>query len=370
MKQNPEMNTVPSRRSLPQAAMRIILAGLLAFLVLEVFCRFYFNKPIHHATPGGPTDYVWEPNVFYSCWTEGIGYGKTNNEGYYNLTDYIDNIPVDVLIMGSSFMQAEQVPQSKSTASVLSEYLPSYRIYNIGTAAHRLLQCFQNLPAACERYHPQFVVLETQVLNFSSGELQMVLDRSFPEEASNESPLLLMLKRSTFLNLLYYQFSYYRDEHGSLLGIPDFKPLFSINTIHTDEASNAENDIEGKAINSNDMGHEENYTLLRQVLLMVHDEAAAVGATVIIVYHPKTWMDGYGGILVYDTSDSSRFKQLCEECGIVLLNMSDVYRTEYEEHYTLPYGFINTAIGNGHLNTEGHKMIARELANVISGMCE
>ena len=38
---------------------------------------------------------------------------------------------------------------------------------------------------------------------------------------------------------------------------------------------------------------------------------------------------------------------------------------EYNQNYILPHGFINSSIGNGHLNKYGHKMLAEELYKII-----
>ena len=351
------------RRGFLPVVGRLLLAAVLAFLFLEAFCRVYFNRPIHTATPGGPTDYIWEPHAFYSCWTEGIGFGKTNNEGYYDLEDRAEGETADVLIMGSSFMQAEQVPQNRSTAALLRDSLPEMKVYNIGVAGHRFLTCVQNTTAACEAYRPRYLVIDTQEVGFTDEQLAQVLEGSYPEESSVESPLLLMLKRSCVLNLLYYQMSYYREEHGGLLNPPELQPLFGKRT---------QQDGEKAAADGGEMPYEsaraENRELLRQVLQKLHDDAAETGTEVIVLYHPKTWLDGYGGMLVYDAARTDGFDTLCEECGIRLLDMAERYRREYDGSYALPYGFPNTAVGTGHLNAAGHRMIAEDLKDLITEM--
>lgn len=338
---------------------RFLLAALLAFLVLEAFSRFYFNKPIHHATPDGPTDYVWEPHTFYSVWTEGIGWGRTNNEGFYNAGDWTDGDRADVLIMGSSFMMAEQVPQNRSTAALLGELLPQYRVYNIGMAAHGMLSCFQNLRSACEKYHPRYVVLDSQVLSFTDEELQLCLDGEFPEESSNDNPLLLFLKRSAFLNLLYYQASFYIEDHGGLFSPPELQRLFPARepAIEDSAESSEETDEAVPAAEVTD-----NRTLLRRVLTRAAEVAAETDTEIIVVFQPKTWLDGYGGILIYDNSVEGDYDVFYESCGVHLLNMANIFRANYDAERVLPFGFCNSKVGAGHLNREGHRMIAEALA--------
>ena len=45
--------------------------------------------------------------------------------------------------------------------------------------------------------------------------------------------------------------------------------------------------------------------------------------------------------------------------------MTDIFINEYNESSTLPHGFINTSVGTGHLNKDGHRMIAEALARAI-----
>ena len=310
---------------------RFLLAALLAFLVLEAFSRIYFNKPIHHATPGGPTDYVWEPHTFYSVWTEGIGWGRTNNEGFYDRTDWNGDGCVDVLVMGSSFMMAEQVPQKYSTAALLQERLPQYRVYNIGMAAHGLLSCFQNLEAACEKYHPRYIVLDSQVLTFTDGELQLCLD-----------------------------------DHGGLFSPPELQPLFPKKAAESEKTSEP-----AEAAESADTPVEHDVdrrALLRKVLTHAAETAEKTGTEIIVVFQPKTWLDGYGGILIYDDSVVGDYDVFYESCGVHLLNMSDIFRTNYESEKVLPFGFCNTKVGAGHLNRNGHRMIADALTERIGAL--
>ena len=82
------------------------VAGILAFLLLSLFCFFYSNIPIHYTNPTGSTEYRWEAGRFYSRFTEGFALGKTNNDGFNNLRDYTPGEQIDVLLMGSSHMEA------------------------------------------------------------------------------------------------------------------------------------------------------------------------------------------------------------------------------------------------------------------------
>ena len=60
---------------------KIATAGLIAFVLLTLFCMLYKNEPIHYTDPDGASDYRWTANAFHSQATEGFSWGVTNNEG-------------------------------------------------------------------------------------------------------------------------------------------------------------------------------------------------------------------------------------------------------------------------------------------------
>ncbi len=62
------------------------------------------------------------------------------------------------------------------------------------------------------------------------------------------------------------------------------------------------------------------------------------------------------------------FKQACEDNGIVFLDTTEAFLQLYYEEQVLPNGFCNTAIGVGHLNQYGHRIIAQLLTALIEEM--
>lgn len=47
------------------------------------------------------------------------------------------------------------------------------------------------------------------------------------------------------------------------------------------------------------------------------------------------------------------------------MDMTDEFKALYEEKHILAHGFVNTAVGRGHLNKYGHRVIAQTLAEKI-----
>ena len=130
---------------------KVMGAGIIAVAILNILCLFYYNIPIHQRNPNGATDYIWETEKFYSRGTEGFAWGKTDKNGYNN-----KKIPekIDILLMGSSHMEAFNVSQNKNTAVLLQDMLKESGleegVYNIGTSGHEFLRCLSNIEAALD----------------------------------------------------------------------------------------------------------------------------------------------------------------------------------------------------------------------------
>jgi len=321
---------------------KIILSGINALVILTIFSYFYYNVPVHDYSAQGATDYKWESNVFYSRGTEGFALGRTNNEGYTNLFDYDEEVPIDVLVMGSSHMEAYQVAMNESTASRLNALLEVETVYNIGVSGHNFLVCAGNLEAAIEKYKPTgYVVIETSGISFLDDELISVINGSTEEVSTPSNGLVGRLQKNQYLRLLYKQIQNYNQDPDESTGI-DIASM-----------SNAEL---------------ENNTRLLEKLLQKMSSIAQKGNTkLIIAYHPGTKIEFDGKLrLVGDRDRIDDFKVLCDNNGIILLDMSERFTREYNENHILPYGFSNSSVGSGHLNKYGHKMMADELYKLIT----
>ena len=325
---------------------KIILSGVIAFFILTGFCYFYYNIPVHYENPDGSTDYKWEANVFYSRGTEGFAWGKTNNDGFTNMFDYDENNEIDILVMGSSHMEAYQVPMNESTASRLNALLAEDRVYNIGVSGHSFLICVDNLDAALEAYHPsKYVIIETGSISFSEEALSRALDGTTAEIPSHTGGIIGFLQKNQYLRLMYKQIEHF-------LGAKE----------------NDDNDTEESTQTTvKNVENVNNEQLLNAVLQKMSVSANNNGLRIIIVYHPGTEVESDGTLRMTGTESTIiQFQKLCEANGIIFMDMSARFATEYKENYVLPYGFSNSPVGSGHLNRYGHAMIADELYRLIS----
>lgn len=323
---------------------KTVVSGIIAFVILTLFCFLYYNVPVHSANRDGSTDYKWEANVFYSRGTEGFAWGKTNNDGFCNLFDYDDDMKIDILVMGSSQMEAFNVDMSQSTASRLNALRENETVYNIGTSGHTFLTCASNLGAALNKYQPtHYVVIGTGSVSFSDEAMTLAISGETPEIPSNDGGIIGLLQKNPCLRLIYSQIRKF-----AKLSAEDIEDAEDIEVLDESDALNNENLLDD---------------LLRKMSVLAEE----CGAKLIIVYHPGINIAADGAIdIVTDQDSITQFKRLCDANGIQFLDMSNRFKEEYGNTYILPYGFSNTPVGSGHLNKYGHAMIADELYKLIS----
>ena len=99
----------------------------------------------------------------------------------------------------------------------------------------------------------------------------------------------------------------------------------------------------------------------------MNEDASSCGAKIIIAYHPSVRVneDGTLKIMRGAEENAAKIQKLCRENGIYYLDTGNHFLEEYEKDYTLPYGFMNTSVGRGHMNKYGQKMFAEEIYKLI-----
>ena len=296
-------------RHLWAALGRAVLAGAMAFGILTAFCALYYNIPAHRANPDGATDYKWEAHALYCRGTEGFARGRTNNDGFSNPFDYDGDLPIDILVMGSSEMEAFRVNMDESTAARLDARLPEDTVYNIGVSDHGFLTCAGNLGAALRTYRPRkYVIIETGSLSFPDAELEKALAGTLEERPSRAGGIAGLLQKNPFLRLTYRQVrGFLRAEE------PGAAPA----------AAGGANDER----------------LLDGLLEKLSRTARERGVALVIVHPPGTELrpDGTLG-LSRDEAALAQFRRLCVAHGIRFLDMGPRFLAEYARNRVLPRG--------------------------------
>lgn len=311
--------------------LKVLVSGIIAFIVLSLICFFYYNIPTHSKSKDGVTDYVWENNKFYIDATEGFSFGKTNNEGYFNEKDYVGQ-DIDVLIMGSSHMQGMAVMPKDNIASKLEDKT-KLSVYNIGTTGHNIKVCLSNLDSALNKYKPSIVVIETNNVVLSTKEVDAIINDETKELDSIEGGVVGFLQKNPFIRWSYTQIE-------SLI-----------------QNSNKIEKNKEKSVFNKDASN--------KLVEYIKEITNKYNAEVIMLYHPVVSINNDGMEVIEDKDAISSFNRICEENGIYFVDMTNRYLHEYKDNSIVPTGFINTGIASGHINKYGHEMMVDELYKII-----
>jgi hypothetical protein len=321
---------------------KAICAGFLALILLSAFVLIYNNSGIHIDNPMGFTDYKWNSAQFRSTMVEGFAWYKADYNGFNNLDSNLYS-SAEILLMGSSHMEAFNIGQDKNVASLLNKRLNS-QTYNIGISGHNIYTCVKNLNKAFTVFPTaKIFVLETSTIKLDINIMQSVVNNSLSKIPSYDKGLLYHIQKIPSIKVLYKQLS-------ELI-----KPV-SVN--------NPKNSVSDEV---NDM--EEYIANLNSFLKFMADSVE--GKDLVILYHPSLFISADG--TAYTDTDEyylTAFSNACKANGITFIDMEKDFLEGYEKYHVLPHGFINTSVGKGHLNEYGHCMIAEELVNLLTGYDE
>ncbi|MGN0343018.1 MAG: hypothetical protein ACI4DO_09515 [Roseburia sp.] len=325
---------------------KVVAAGITAFGILALFCVFYYNPPVHVACEDGATCYKREPGSYWSRGTEGFASGRIDENGYNNSYN-TDTDHIDLLMMGSSQTEGLYVDDDLCASRLLGEMFAQdgrdYKVYNIGMSAHTIYQNAYNLDTALSVYEPaRYVAIETGVVSYDGVQYQAIVDGSYEEIVLPEYPAVLdWAQRVPYVKLLYQQYKNYQSQDLS------------------DDPVDA-----GADAYYSDAGIQSTENLLDYM----NERVTAQGCTLILYYIPEVGFDSDGNMyFASDESTRDTFAAMCQERGILFVDMARRMQQAYEEDDVVGTGFSNTTVGYGHLNREGHAMLAEEIYQAIDG---
>lgn len=268
---------------------------------------------------------------------EGFSWLSMDSNGFNNVEPI--HTSIDVLMMGSSHLQAVNVPSDKNTTFLLNQSFSDIYFYNIGVAGHEIYNVVNNINAAIETYNPtRYVIIETSIVNLNEDTMQQVISGDFVRIKSYDKGLIYLIQKNVpLVKSLYKAVEDWRSSGEHIK-----EPAIS-STIDTDT-----------------------YYRTLCTFLEIAKTACDDQVQLIICYQPATELDDQGNMICVTDSDSlSLFSRACEENGIVFIDMTDDFQKAFQERSVMPHGFMNTAVGAGHLNEAGHKMIADRVATTI-----
>ncbi|MBQ6569858.1 MAG: hypothetical protein IJL87_06350 [Clostridia bacterium] len=326
-------------------AFKIICAGLTAVAVLSVLLCAYSITPVHIDNPKGNTDYVWPSGAVWVRMTEGTSWGRFDQNGFNNMK--VINNP-DILILGSSHMEATYIRQSETVASRLNSMFDGkHQAYNLGVSNHNFYKACQYVPDNLEMYHPKYIVIESSTTYLDPNRVYEAVNHSIYKTQSHSTGIIGTLQKIPFVRLVYQQ-----SETG-LIGL--FVPGYS------------SEQIEEPANEPYDQISDAPYDMLFGFLSAQEQK---YNAKIIIFYHPPETLHEDGTISFYEADYLRKFTEKAQQYNIAFIDMTKPFEDMYYNEHHLPHGFITGEIGEGHLNRYGHKAIADEVYRVICALGE
>lgn len=328
---------------------KVPLAGLTALAILCALMFGYNYIPLREKNPNKNTDYVWQANTPWVRATEGVSVGLIDSQGFNNKV-VIDN--PDVLVVGSSHAEAQNVMQDENFCSLLNDKFDGeYEAYNMSISGHNFYKATQYLPATLQVYSkvPKYIIIETDNTALSEQDVSKAINGEVEITPVNDTGVVAELQKLPYLRAMYHQLT------GGMLNmlLPEQNKK-STNIINTDNVTNVKVIID-------EAPYEQMFNYLQKL-------EQDFDTNIIIMYHPFEKLNDDGSISFGKEDYTSVFAQYAEKHDITFVNMTDDFREMYESEHHVPHGFVTGKIGSGHLNKYGHAAIADRLYQTINEM--
>lgn len=338
-------------------------AFVMSSIIANLLIPFYFYDPGWIKRDTGATRGIYEPDSKIVRADEGFTVTHIDENGYVNENADLTQAGY-ILVMGNSQSNGCNVMPGKKWISLLNDKIQNERnedltqVYNLSVGGYRLCDQLQGVNAAVQEF-PDSQALIIQVLTTDSvpAELDGIEQRTFMEES-----------RGRYLSQHLSAQQIIRN------GIKDFFPL----VVYLSELKLSKMDFmfqdaffHGNQNNVNSTEKSPGGGIKEeQIYCESLDKAFGIlrdsyHGEIIILNIPGIALSADGTIAINAGQYESTFQAVCKQNEIIYFNMGEIYQKEYDDKSLLPYGFSNTRPGSGHLNEEGHRMVADALYNLL-----
>jgi hypothetical protein len=294
------------------------------------------------------------PNSRIVAGEEGYFSDITDNNGFNNDSAELSGREV-LLVLGDSHTESFEVPRSDNFCSKVREKLkPGVVVYNAGASGNSMANYIYYGRGLRQFFNPEVIIIQVTQSDFTS-DAKNTDHICYIIEAGNQFAIVanaptafskIRTSAIVHLPLLFYGF---RKAKGFLYnwksGRDPFLPHARIPDSTTPEAPAIE----------------------RLVSWEIGQLKDSCGDKVVILYLPETPRPGKNNTIVWDDPDPVRgiVENECRRQGISFVYTGEAFERLFKEHNQFPRGFPNSVIGNGHLNSQGHAVVASVLAEAL-----
>lgn len=330
------------RREHVKPTLKLGAAFVFAFICANILSYFYYFSAKAITNWEGYTTSKHQVNLKHNFYgVEGFGITSMDSNGFNN-DGTVQPAETNIICIGSSQTEALQVNTSYNYVSTLNKLETGFKAYNLGVSAQFLNKSLYRLPLI-----PQY---------FSSCKIIVAETPWFPTLTETEEIIKILETDDVPINDLDWK------DKQLLMKVYRSLPLASVMNRQVsllrkvDSTMNSPQSIEQEDLNVYEKKFGYALHLLRQKLKDI---------PILFVYLPKFQMERSGQITFIKEKKECVIRKVCSENNIVFISMEPSFYDAYEKYRVLPYGFRNSAVGKGHLNENGHRLVALKLASTI-----
>jgi hypothetical protein len=344
------------------------LSALIAAVVLWnlIISNFIFNQSSDQESS------LAYGNVPYSRFVnggEGFSSIRVNNFGYNN--DFIDVNKDDnyrIVVLGDSVTSASQLPRKNNYTTKLKDKLNkdggNNEVYNFGKAGRRMADYLAFAEDYKKILKPDYFIIQLEADDFlvKNPDLFVVKkhDDIFSLEKTEKSGYFNKLKDIKNKTGWFQQIFLYTAIDVSKTNVIA-KLKTAINYINTIVKTR---DIEVPEINPNTIVNDSEDLIDWQLKELI----TAYGDNIVILMVSNTPIIKDGKVIYEDKQNELKtlLKSKILENKIKLIDTENIFNEYYDRTNKFARGFNENSPGTGHLNIDGHEIVAEELFNYFN----
>ncbi len=329
------------------------LAVVLSFFCANIIAFFYNHDAKFLFREGGPTKGVYAPGHFCFRSDEGLGFVYVDENGYTNKSSELAE--GYILTYGKSHTNAVEVFPGKRYSDILNSLLADderIKVYTVAQGGYTFGDLISGFKALISEFpESSAVIIEISCV----GDLEELEKSTDQRDFSPEDNVRYLMRNQSkgqilegivkeAMPLVAY-FVNYQIPRVRMLD----KNAFLQATGEGQTAHTYGNNLDSRT---------DCYKLLDAGLKLIKSE---YDGKIIILYHPDVYIDHNGSLNPEQDIYYDDLVRCCLENDIELCNVMDAFEQCYRSDSIVPNGFNNTSMGDGHLNSQGHEIIAMEL---------
>lgn len=326
-------------------------ALVLALLVWNFLIgSFYMNRTVTVKNYVIGSSYV--PGSKTVSAGEGFSIYRNDEMGFNNDSiSQIRNEKLRILVLGDSFTEAKQVFRSFNFVKLLEQKLDTdgdrYEVFNLGRNGRTIPDHVAYAEGYKSTFSSDYVVIQAGANAFGEG---VFLDSGKENKVIEEDGEYKVVKTD-----------FYHDDVGvkkwlkNNFDIPIV--LAGLNKMRQFSIFNKTEDETNLATNSSTETLQE-VKNDRLTDFLISELAEKYGNKFVLLYIPDFYSIKNGQVIFNDTKDINVVKEICQKYNVKIIDPTAKFVRLYEEKKKLPQGFNNSSPLGGHLNKDGHKIVA------------